>query len=82
MNLGMFFYIFPVVVNIKNTVYVVGQFAGYFIINALIVYLVTPFSITFSHDLTRLELGDQCFRFGHIFLHYGNKEIEGCIKNA
>ena len=40
MNLVMFF-IFPVVANIKNTVYVVGQFGGYFIVNVLIMYLFT-----------------------------------------
>ena len=73
---------FPVVVNIKNTVCIVGQFGGYFIVNALIIYLVTPPSKTFSYDLARSELGTQCFRFPHIFLHYGNKVIEGCIKKV
>ena len=71
MNLVMFF-IFPVVANIKNTVYVEGQFGGYFIVNVLIMYLVIPPSTTFSHDLAHLELGDECFRFTHSFLHYGN----------
>ena len=62
----MFFFIFPVVVNVENTVCVVGQFGGYFIINTLIMYLIIPPSTTFSHALDRLELGDQCFRFAHV----------------
>ena len=45
----MFFFIFPVVVNVKNTVCVVGQFGGYFIVNTLIMYLIIPPSTTFSH---------------------------------
>ena len=61
-----FFLIFPVVVNVKNTVCVVGQFGGYFIVNALIMYLIIPPSTTFSHALNRLELGHQCFRFAHV----------------
>ena len=42
--------------NVKNTVCVVGQFGGYFIVNTLIMYLIIPPSTTFSHALDRLEL--------------------------
>ena len=62
---------------IKNTVCVVGQFRGYFIVNALIAYLVIMPSNPMSHNLAHLDLGDQCFRFAYIFMHDGNKKAAG-----
>ena len=40
MNLGMLLFMFFVVVKIRNTVCVVGQFGSYFIVSALIMYLL------------------------------------------
>ena len=80
--LGMFLVIFPAVVYIKDMVSVLGQFWGYFIINALIMYLAIPPSNPISHDLAHLDLGDQCFRFVYVFIYYGNKKAEGCIPKA